>query len=426
MALKLLDIPKFIQEVNARAVTNSRSFGPNFEPTETGLQSQSIFGVSTKDKFDLWGYINLEDIVMHPLVFDNLSHINPVFNRIKLKSKKYKIVDSMLVEDENGGTGITWLIGNWDNINFDKYRNEKNKMFIDFIQNTKTNLIFINKVPVIPLAYREAKMDSFKPEENEVDVIYKRLLSFSKTGRSDFTSVYMESIKDKNSKDFIQDTVNELYKYFINKVEGKPGFVRQAMTGKRLDNVSRMVANANPDIPINACVIPWHILLNMFDVFVAGYLIQEEKELLRKQLKVDGKNTEEFGNLFDYIYRNSDTYVLHYPGHRELWIDVLEDIFNQNPKMRVMVKRDPGWTANSMHCFRPLIGTENMYHIMVPAWVYSPLGGDSFNTNFMVDQLKDNVLYEDEEYQITCKKDTARVVRTMTSVYRRVQGGQIV
>ncbi len=421
MAFKLLDIPHFIQEVKARAVTNSRSFGQNFEPTEDGLQSSSIFGVSTKDKFELWGYINLEDVIMHPLVYDNLSHINPVFNRVLQKTKKYKIEDSMVVEDESGGNGVTWLIGNWDKINFDKYRTEKNKMFVDFIQNTKKRLIFVSQVPVIPLAYREARMGDFKPEEDEVDEIYKKILSFSKAGRTDFTSAYMETIKDKTTKDFMQVTVNDLYKYFISKLESKHGFVRGSLAAKRLDNVSRMVANANPDIPINACVIPWHILLNMFDIFVVSYLNKEGNESIKEQLNIGEKSTEEYGQLLDYIYRNTDTYHDHYPTHRKIWIQILEDIFNENPLMRVMIKRDPGWTANSMHCFRPLIGSENMYHIMVPSWVYAPLGGDSFNSNFIVDELADNVIYEDEEYIITSGVEKARVIRTMNSVYRRTK-----
>ncbi len=420
MAFELLDVPHFIQEVKARAVTNSRPFGPNQVATDDGLQSQSIFGMSTKDKFNLWGYIDLEDVVMHPLIHENLSHINPVFNRAKQKSRKYKIVEGMLQEDETGGTGVTWLIGNWDKINFDKYRTEKNKMFVDFIKNTKNNLIFVNKVPVIPIAYREARMGKFKMESDEVDAIYTKLISFSQSGRSNFSAEFAEIIKNQTDKDFMQDAVNKLYYYFIGQLESKQGFVRGSLAAKRLDNVSRMVANANPDIPINACVIPWHILLNMFDIFVVGYLSQDENEELRKKLNVDGKNTEEYGELFDYIYRNTSTYTSHYPQHRETWIKLLEDVFNANPLMRVMVKRDPGWTANSMHCFRPLIGTEDMYHILVPSWVYAPLGGDSFNTNFMIDHLEDNVLFEDSEYQIKCK-DKARVVRTMNSIYRKTK-----
>jgi len=418
MAFELLDVPHFIQEVKARAVTTALSFGRDQVPTDNGLQSQSIFGVSTSDKFSMWGYINLEDVVMHPLILDNISHINPVFNRAKLKSKKYKIQDGMLVEEERGGTGITWLIGVWDDINFDKYRTEKNKMFVDFIKNTSKKLIMVNRVPVIPIAYREARMGGFKMEEDEVDAIYKKLISFSKSGRSTFTSEFMESIKDKTSSDFIQDSVDKLYKHFIGQLESKQGFVRNSLVGKRLDNVARMVANANPDIPINCCVIPWHILLNMFDIFVVGWLQQEENESFKESLGVVDKSTQEYGELFDYIYRNANSYTSHFPGHREIWIDILEKVFNNNPLMRVMIKRDPGWTANSMHCFRPLIGTKNMYHIMVPSWVYKPLGGDSFNTNFMIDDLNSNIIFEDDEYQIKTVNTTARVVRTMNSVYR--------
>jgi DNA-directed RNA polymerase beta' subunit len=421
MAFKLLDVPNFIQKVKAKAVTNPRTFNQNMEPHDNGLQSKSIFGVSTSDKFNLWGYINLEDVVMHPLVLDNISHIDPVFNRVYTKSKKYKVANGMLVETDSGSTGIGWLIGVWDKINFDKYRTEKNKMFVDFIKNTKKNLIFINRIPVIPIVYREARMGKFKPEEDEVDALYKKILSFSKTGRSDFTASFMEAIKDKTNKDFVQEAVNNLYQHFINKLESKQGFVRGALTSKRLDNVSRMVANANPDIPINACVIPWQILLNMYDVFVVAFLNSEGNEELKTKLGIGEKSMEEYGDLFDYIYRNTDTYTDHYPTHKAVWIDILTNIFNENPMMRVLVKRDPGWNANSLHCFRPLIGTENMYHILVPSWVYKPLGGDSFNTNFMIDTLNDNVIYEDNNYKIVGENEHARVVKTMDCVWRRLE-----
>jgi len=419
MALKLLDVPAFIQKVKAKAITTARSFNQNMEATDNGLQSKSIFGISTKDKFNLWGFINLEDVVMHPLIYNDISHINVVFNRVIQKKKKYKIANGELVENESGGTGLSWLIDNWDKINFDKYRTEKNKIFIDFIKNTNRNLIFINKIPVIPIAYREARMTGFRPEENEIDKMYKKILSFSKTGRTDFTSAFMETVKNKTNKEFVQDAVNNLYKYFINQLESKHGFVRGTMTSKRLDNVARMVANANPDIPINSCVVPWQILLNVFDIFVVAYINNDESGEYKKKLGLGEKSMEEYGEMFDYIYRNTSIYTEHYPSHKEVWLDILTGIFNENPMMRVIVKRDPGWNANSIHCFRPLIGTENMYHILVPSWVYAPLGGDSFNTNFMIDSLDNNIIYENDVYKITGEADHARIVKTMDSIWRR-------
>lgn len=425
MAFKLLDVNRFLQQMDAKAVINPRTFNSQMEPSATGLQSQSIFGVSTNEKFSNWGFINLEDVVMHPLVYDNLNEIDATFKRVLNKKKTFKIVNGMLEETKgDGDNGVGWLIANWDKINFDKYRKEKNKIYIDFIKNTKKHMLFVNKVPVIPIVYREARMDSFRPEEDEVDKLYKKILSFSKTGRSDFTSTFMETIKDKNAKDFTQEAVNELYKYFISRLDSKYGFVRGNLTGKRLDNVSRLVANSRPDIPVNSAVIPWQALINLFDVFVVAFLENEENEEYREKLGLGEISHTGYGDLFDYIYRNVEIYTKHYPGKKEVWIEILVKIFNDNPMLRIMIKRDPGWNADSLWVLAPLINSENMYNIWIPNWTYSPLGGDSFNTNFYIDYKDDEVIYEDEEYKITGTYKKARIVRTMDSVWKKLKGGR--
>lgn len=419
MALKLLDVNKFLSQEQAKTITNSRAFGNTMEPEPGGLQDPAIFGVSTKDKFGTWGFINLEDVVMHPLVYDNLNVIAPIFKRVLLKKSKVNVVQGELTESESGGTGLTWLISNWDKINLEKYRNDKNKLFIDFLKNTNKNVLFINKVPVIPIVYREAHMGNFKMEMDQLDEIYQKILSVSKTGRNEFTSAWMQSFKEHSNKDILQERVNALYQYFVSKLEGKKGFMR-SLTAKRLDNVARMVANARPDIPINSCVIPWHILLNMFDVFVVAFLQNDEAGTYTSKLNIGEKSMDEYGQLFDYIYRNSETYVQHYPGHREVWLEVLTNIFNDNPMLRVILKRDPGWNADSVWCFQPLIGLENSYQVWVPSWVYSPLGGDSMNTNFLITQKDTNVIFEDDNYVITGANERARIVKTMDSVYKRI------
>ncbi len=427
MAFKILDVDKFLQQVKAKTVSDPQTFDRNMEPKDAGLQSRAIFGISSTDKFGLWGAINLEDVILHPLVYDNLSSIDPAFKRVIEKTKSYEIVNGMLHENPNGKNGLSWLISNWDKLNLERYRTEKNKLFIDMLKNTK-DLIFVNRVPVIPIGYREAHMGSFKMEESEIDALYKKILSMSKSGRSDFTSTFMEKIKTMNSKEFIQDAVNQLYKYFISKLESKRGFYRSTLTAKRLDNVSRMVANARPDIPINSCVIPWQILLNMFDVFVLGYLQVDEKNEgdLKKRLGVSTKGIDEFGEHLDYIYRNAETYDRHYPERKKIWIEILVNIFNENPLLRVFVKRDPGWNADSLWCFQPLINSDNMYNIYMPSWVYSPLGGDSFTSNFIPDYKKDKVIFEDDDYLVTGELEQARTIKTMDSIWKRLQKYQTV
>jgi DNA-directed RNA polymerase beta' subunit len=421
MAFKILDVDKFLQRVKAKTVTSPLTFTRDMQPNDKGLQSPAIFGVSTQDRFNTWGMIELQDVILHPLIYDNLSSIDPVFKRARDKTKKYKIVQGELKETPDGGTGVGWLIANWNKINFDKYRKEKNKLFIDLIKNTK-DILFIKNIPVIPIVYREAHQGSFKMEEDEVDQIYKSILSMTKAQRSDFTTELLEKVEDKTSKDFLQGLVNKLYFHFISKLESKRGFLRNTLTAKRLDNVSRMVANARPDIPIDSAVLPWQILLNMFDMFVVAYLSLDEKAGgdLKEKLGVANKSIDEFGNLFDFIYRNVDIYTKESPEKKELWIQILVDIFNENPLMRVLVKRDPGWNADSLWVFKPLINSENSYQIWVPSWVYSPLGGDSCNSSFCIDSLNTNVIYDDDEYNITGDLDKARVIKTFDSIWKKV------
>jgi hypothetical protein len=183
-----------------------------------------------------------------------------------------------------------------------------------------------------------------------------------------------------------------------------------------------MVANARPDIPVNSAVIPWHILLNLYDIFVVAFLKNEVEGKYQKILEIDmeNKNLDEIGQIFDYIYRNASTYEKHYPEKKQAWLEILSHIFNENPLLRILLKRDPGWNADSLWCFQPLINTENSYQIWVPSWVYSPLGGDSINTNFFIHQIDTNIIYEDEDYQITIEDNKAKIVKTMDSLYKRI------
>jgi len=422
MSLKLLDVNKFLQSKQSKAITNPRSFDNKMEPNQGGLQDPTIFGISTKDKFSSWGYINLEDVVLHPLIYDNLNIIDPIFKRVLLKKIKVNLVNGMIEESKtgSGSAGLSWIITNWSKINFDKYKTEKNKLFIEFLNNTNSNMIFINKVPVIPLVYREAHMGTFKMEADELDELYEKILNISKTGRSDFTSEWMKAMKDSSGKEILQDKVNQLFQHFVSKLEGKRGFIRNTLTAKRLDNVARMVANARPDIPINSAVLPWHILLNIFDIFVVAYIQNDESGEYAKKLGMTEKTLIEFGESFDYIYRNATTYVEHYPGRKEIWIEILTNILNDNPMMRILLKRDPGWNADSIWCFQPLINTDESYQIWVPSWVYKPLGGDSINTNFLITTKNNNTVYEDNDFLVTCSEPKARVVKTMDSVWNQI------
>lgn len=420
MSFKVLDVDKFIKSVNAKMVSRAQTFDRNFEPYNDGLQSKTIFGASTKEKFSNYGYIDLKTVVLHPLIYDNLSKVNTIFNKVIDNKGTFVIEDGMIIEAPGGNSGLAWLIENWDSLQFNKYRTERNKIFIDFINNTQKNIIVIDKIPVIPVVYRESFVGSNNIiESNEIDDIYKKILSLVTDTNVDFQSAYLKA-QNKSKKESIQFNISQLYKYFIKKLEAKSGFFRNAMAGKRLDNVARMVANARPDIPVDAVAVPWHILLNIFDIFVVAFLQQEENKSYLDKLGIGDPHLEAYGELFDYIYRNVDTYIKYYPGKEEIWIDILTQIFNKNEMLRVFLKRDPGWNADSFHCLKPVIRTGVSYEIIVNSLYYSPLGGDSFNSNFMLDTADEGIISEDDEYLIYSDSEHVNVIRTMDTIYKRI------
>ena len=129
---------------------------------------------------------------------------------------------------------------------------------------------------------------------------------------------------------------------------------------------------------------------------------------------------DEFGEVFDYIYRNVDTYIKYYPEKEKLWIELLVEVFNKNPMFRVLLKRDPGWNADSFHCLKPIIRPGVSYEIIINSIYYSPLGGDSFSTNFMINTLPGNIISEDDHYIITSDNDNINVIQTMETIYKRI------
>lgn len=444
MAFKILDTEKFIKNVHAKLVDTPKTFNREFEPTPTGLQSKTIFGVTTKEKFQNYGYIDLKTTILHPLVYLNLGKINTVFNKVLQSKEKFSIEEGVLIPSPSGGTGLGWLLENWDKIKFSVYTKDSNKLFIDFIKNTQKNIFIINKIPVIPIAYRESFMGKNKIiESNEIDDMYKKLLNATPgtastyEGDSDFNNLVQAVQKTQNTsrKDSTQQTVNAIYDYFVKKLEAKSGFFRNTLAAKRLDNVARMVANARPDIPVDCAAIPWHILLNVFDIFVVHYLQLPENAKIAKDLGItEDVDMSTYGDLFDYIYRNVDTYVKYFPNREVIWINVLTEVFTLNPEIRVLLKRDPGWNADSFHCLKPIIRVGVQYEIIVNSIYYSPLGGDSFSSNFLVQEKESNIIYEDDYFVIESMGEESivgsvpvpthvKTIKKMSTIYREFQHG---
>ncbi len=67
-----------------------------------------------------------------------------------------------------------------------------------------------------------------------------------------------------------------------------------------------MVANTNPNVPVNAVVIPWHYMLVLWDTFLLGYFLRPENESKREALGLGNlTNAKEFGDSWFYTSRKT-------------------------------------------------------------------------------------------------------------------------
>ena len=113
---------------------------------------------------------------------------------------------------------------------------------------------------------------------------------------------------------------------------------------------------------------------------------------------------EDFGSHFDFIFRHSDNYTQKYPERVTLWQEILKEVFDSFPNLRVLLKRDPAWNRDSFHCLKPIIIKDTSYHCVVNSLLYKPLGGDSFKTNYIGD-VTEEPIYENEKMIITGDKN---------------------
>lgn len=245
MKIWLLDEEKFVSLNNLKEVTNPISFEKGMIPTEDGLFSNSIFGMNVYDRRHNWAYVDLKQHYMNPKAYITLKSLNRAFESVIYGSKKFIIKDGLLIEDENGGTGLEWLYKNWEKINFLKNDSSKRTARIDMLDNHKKDEIFFTKWAVSPAFYRDVNMSNNsggKPKIPEINDMYSAIIRNVGIIQDGTTFDFM--INAVSGK--IQELLVDIYNLMKEKITGKNGYLRRAILGKSVDYCARIVITATP------------------------------------------------------------------------------------------------------------------------------------------------------------------------------------
>lgn len=245
MKVWLLDNNTFIKVNGLQPITNPIMFDKGNIPTPDGLFSTEIFGVSTKDRKETWAYIDLQMHFLAPKVYMSLKRLNRNFESVVYGSKKY-IIDKngVLVQDDNGGTGLKWLYDNWEKIKFERNDSTSRNQRVELLTQNKKDVIFTKQWVVIPAFYRDVNLHSAdgNPKVPEINDLYAKIIR------------NVNMIKESNDMDFMlaaitgqtQDLLVDVYNLLKSKIEKKNGYIRKFLMGKSVDYCSRVVITATP------------------------------------------------------------------------------------------------------------------------------------------------------------------------------------
>lgn len=282
MKIGLLDVDHLIAVNNLREVTSPHLFSTKMTFDSNGILSNDIFGISKNDRRSTFAYINLRRKFIHPHIYQKV--LKAMFNGIIFLiagQRYYSVQNGILVEDENGWTGIHELYNHWDEIDWTKSKSA-NTINKSLLINLKKEDVFIDKIIIIPPAYRDVTlagtMDT-SDHVNELNALYTKLIS----SVSLIQQGGLFARTQFNTQLKVQDTLVEIYNYFKGQISKKQGLIRKYLIGKSVDYGVRSVISAatynhehfeDNIVDIEHSAVPISQCCSLFYPFIESWLKQ--------------------------------------------------------------------------------------------------------------------------------------------------------
>lgn len=219
----------------------SKQFHPD------GLFSTETFGkVGDERRNRLFGYVKLNTEVFHPLVYKSLVDLKELYGGI-MAGNAYATFNESLGDFEpatavEGQTGFTFFLQHFKKLKFDDRGSTAREFSIKTVQKAKDDAL-LSEFLVMPAGLRDFTiLDNGKPEEDEINGLYRRLISISNVigtaVKSDQT--YLDAIRFNLQKETIA-----IYDYILNLLKGKSKLMQGWWTSRKVFHSTRNVITSN-------------------------------------------------------------------------------------------------------------------------------------------------------------------------------------
>ncbi len=243
--------------------------------------------------------------------------------------------------------------------------------------------MFLTNIPVIPPALRPmVPLDGGRYATSDVNDLYRRVINRNNRLKK-LKEIHAPDVILRNEKRILQEAVDALIdnsirhgnasgatnqsqrrplKSIADNLKGKRGIFRQNLLGKRVDYSGRSVIVVGPDLHLDQCGLPKHMVLELFKPFVISGLLQKE---LAYNIRGASKLIED--------------------GIPEVW-SILEDVIKDR---FVLLNRAPTLHRLGIQAFKPILIEGNAIQL-------HPLVCSAFNADFDGDQMAVHVPLSDE------------------------------
>lgn len=234
MKIDLINFNKFVKVNQLKEVTNPIMYNRNNIPTDDGILSNTIFGISVSDRKESFAYIDLGGHFFHPFIYKSIKRMFRNIEKIVSGSANYKIDSNtgFLVESEDGETGIEFLYNNWNKIKWKRNDSTMRNERIDLLEAYTRDEIFTPYWLVIPAYYRDMNLQKKEKSHEEINDEYCKLMRLCDINKNnnDFDFVIFAN------QMAIQQKLVDIYNHFkVKKVEKKNGFIRKSVKNPSAD-----------------------------------------------------------------------------------------------------------------------------------------------------------------------------------------------
>lgn len=240
--------------------------------------------------------------------------------------------------------------------------------------NVRPEWMFMTRLPVVPPALRPmVALEGGRHASSDLNDLYRRVINRNNRLKR-LLAIHAPEVILRNEKRILQEAVDALLdnsmrrgagvlgvlggrrralKSLADYLKGKHGYLRQNLLGKRVDYSGRSVIVVGPDLALDECGLPKHMVLELFRPFVIQGLLQRE---LAYNIRGAGRLIEDEAP--------------------EVW-PILEDAIKDK---YVLLNRAPTLHRQSIQAFRPVLIEGNAIQV-------HPLVCPAYNADFDGDAM---------------------------------------